>query len=505
MEPRAPTKPIPTQLEADALRLRMLRSVPGHSQADQTPEAQAAIDEPIPTQPEADAFKTLSSIDNPYSSQIEYLPLAGGTVSGSVSIGANQPNYVTIAGGAAGSPATITTAGPWADLDISPALQGRLHMALWRNYPAPSNLPELARWDYVMEGAIPSGQQPAVEYHGLNYDTADASQAQGGGMGCFVFSGGPGAGAVGGRTLFGATLTQSGDTICAPGQFYVAGARFSEASYSAGGTSGNNRGSLFGGNDSARLHSGAALWEAVIGHEINIAVETGASCHYKHGLSVIFWSTDAVAGSAGKDYGIGISASGTCAGWDVGYAFGDAYGTWPMKPAGTLIGTISGVTGPAYQAAWGVDFSQVAFSSGLIRGPGFSVDGAGHASATGLSFGSTFAASSTDFSKHINLYGGTFGINVDSNANLCIGAQAGFSTIFMVGTGPVATIGINGITSQAAMQIGGASGPTWTTGSGVPSSTQPVGSLYSRVSTWAAGATLYVSKGAGAWTAVASV
>jgi hypothetical protein len=412
-----------------------------------------------------------------------FLPLAGGTVSGSVSIGANQPNYITLAGGVAGSPATITTAGPWADLDISPALQGRLHMALWRNFPAPSNLPELARWDYVMEGAIPAGQQPSVEYHGLNYDTVDASLAQGGGMGCFVYSGGPGAGAVGGRALFGATLAQTGATVCPPGQFYVAGARFSEASYSAGGTSGNNRGSLFGGNDSARLHSGATFWEAVIGTEINIAVEAGAACHYKHGLSVIFWSTDAVAGDAGKDYGIGISASGTCAGWDVGYAFGDAYGTWPMKSTGTLIGTVAGASGgAAWQAAYGVDFAQVTFSQAAFRSTGFSVDaygdvqtralavgagvasidstGAGtftHVKATsGLDFGSQFAASSTDFSKHISLYGSTFGICVDNNANLCISAQAGFSSIFMVGAGPVATIGINGVTSQAAMQIGGA-------------------------------------------------
>jgi parallel beta-helix repeat protein len=59
--------------------------------------------------------------------------------------------------------------------------------------------------------------------------------------------------------------------------------------------------------------------------------------------------------------------------------------------------------------------------------------------------------------------------------------------------------------ANGAVRCGGATGPSWTTGSAVPSSVQPVGSLYSRVSTWSAGATLYVSKGAGAWTAVASV
>lgn len=54
------------------------------------------------------------------------------------------------------------------------------------------------------------------------------------------------------------------------------------------------------------------------------------------------------------------------------------------------------------------------------------------------------------------------------------------------------------------LQIGGGTGPTWTTGSGVPSSTQPVGSLYSRTG-GAVGATLYVSRGGGTWAAVAGV
>lgn len=47
-------------------------------------------------------------------------------------------------------------------------------------------------------------------------------------------------------------------------------------------------------------------------------------------------------------------------------------------------------------------------------------------------------------------------------------------------------------------------GPTWTQGAAAPSSTQPVGSLYSRAG-GALGATLYVSRGAGTWAAVAGV
>jgi hypothetical protein len=57
---------------------------------------------------------------------------------------------------------------------------------------------------------------------------------------------------------------------------------------------------------------------------------------------------------------------------------------------------------------------------------------------------------------------------------------------------------------QGAFAVGGVAGPTWTTGSAAPASTQPVGSLYSRVG-GAVGATLYVSRGGGTWAAVAGV
>jgi hypothetical protein len=56
----------------------------------------------------------------------------------------------------------------------------------------------------------------------------------------------------------------------------------------------------------------------------------------------------------------------------------------------------------------------------------------------------------------------------------------------------------------ANVRIGLASGPTWTSGVGAPASTQPVGSMFSRTD-GAVGTTLYVSRGAGTWNAVAGV
>lgn len=54
------------------------------------------------------------------------------------------------------------------------------------------------------------------------------------------------------------------------------------------------------------------------------------------------------------------------------------------------------------------------------------------------------------------------------------------------------------------LTVGGTSGPTWTVGTGLPAATQPRGSLFSRTD-GAVGSTLYVSRGAGTWNAVAGV
>jgi hypothetical protein len=51
---------------------------------------------------------------------------------------------------------------------------------------------------------------------------------------------------------------------------------------------------------------------------------------------------------------------------------------------------------------------------------------------------------------------------------------------------------------------GGATGPTWTAGTGAPTTTEPLGSLYSRTD-GAVGSTIYVSRGAGTWNPVAGV
>lgn len=241
-----------------------------------------------------------------------------------------------------------------------------------------------------------SGAQTGGVYYTaftVNTDTADASGATGGGaVGTYVghtLS----AGAKGGRTALFSFLTQAGATTSAPGEFLVAGGFFAESNASMGGTAGigNARGNVFGSNPSALLKTGSGLYvNAVFGTEVNFGAQTGTGVAYKGGLKVVSWVTDAVKGSI-EDYGIGLDSQsgGSIPGVDKGLTFGTVQGWWPITSTGTVIGTYAGSTGggPAMAAAYGIDFSAVAFSTAFLKSTGFDVNGAGDAKARTVAVG----------------------------------------------------------------------------------------------------------------------
>jgi hypothetical protein len=156
--------------------------------------------------------------------------------------------------------------------------------------------------------------------------------------------------------------------------------------------------------------------------------------------------------------------------------------------------------------AWNTAATAVSYwqsGTGFIFSDGMQLSGHLAIPSDGLSLAPSTAASNTDLSQHLALYAGYAGMNVTSNRlNYTVGAAG--SHVWNVNGADVVTVSLTGVISNAAVLIGGASGPSWTTGSGAPASTQPVGSLYSRVG-GAVGATLYVSRGAGTWAAVAGV
>jgi hypothetical protein len=429
-----------------------------------------------------------------------FLPLTGGTVTGNVNLWPTGNGQVNIG--------------------LNHVYTGAGSASLWTN---------VTQQGSITDNGTPYSVLTVVQ------DSVDATGAQGGGLSLIRNAINLEAGARGGRTAFGIDFRQNGATnINAIGQYYVALSAYATASYSAGGTSGAPLGILFGAVDSALLRTGATFWDGVCGYELDVGAQSGASVAYKQGMKVVLWNTDAVAGSQGADFCYSMNAmSGfTGPGWNVGYCFGSPDGVWPINPtSGTLIGTVpTALGGVAYAAMHGVDFSAVTFSQDAFKSNNFRVDGAGNIASGqlfatggtlsgGLHFGATVAPGGpTDLSRHIELYGGGYaGFSITSNQMNYVISAAGGAHVFYVGGATPGYVGSDGINNMAIghtyvaagsftqVTVGSTTGPTWTTGSGVPSSTQPVGSLYSRVSTWAAGATLYVSKGAGAWTAVASV
>jgi hypothetical protein len=109
-----------------------------------------------------------------------------------------------------------------------------------------------------------------------------------------------------------------------------------------------------------------------------------------------------------------------------------------------------------------VDFSNVTFSSYAWYSRGFIIHQSG-----GIDFGAELAASATDLSRHINLYGGTLGLTINPSSNLAL--VFGPASVVFQGTssspGYVNASGLNMPVGQSAASAGsfttlGASGVT---------------------------------------------
>lgn len=505
-----------------------------------------------------------------------FLPLSGGTVTGSVTIGSAQPNALAFSGGS--GQATIAGTGTNGGINLWPTGNGQVNLGMNHNYTGTAQSGVYI--NYTGLGTITDNSTP---YNILTVvtESINAAGAQGGGLSNIRNAINLQAGAVGGRTAFGIDFHQVGATNSnGVGQYYVALSAYATASYSAGGTSGTPMGILFGAVDSARLDTGATFWDGVCGYELDVGAQTGTSVAYKQGMKIVLWGSDAVAGTQGADFCFSMNAMTGFVGpgWDVGYCFGSPDGVWAIKTTGTLIGTVpTAQGGRAYTAQHGVDFSAVTFSQDAFKSNGFRVDGygdivsnqiqvgggagpawiaatgapastqpigslysrtdgvlgttfyvslgggswtsylpaAGGTLTGGLHFGSVTVGSTTDLSRHVDLYGGVAGLSVTSGPTINYNAGVG-GHVFFVNAANVGYIGTDGINNMAVgnsylapgsftqVKIGTTAGPTWTTGAAAPAATAPIGSLYSRTG-GAVGATLYVSRGGGTWAAVAGV
>ena len=265
---------------------------------------------------------------------------------------------------------------------------------------------------------------------------------------------------------------------------------YAHASGNVGGTSGsaNQWGQLWGAVSSATLESGAMFWNYCVAHEFDFGVSTGASANYVQGIKIVLAHHNQAV--VATDYMLGMAKFAlTDVGIGNGIAFGSPDGYWPIDSTGTLIGTLASnlPTPPPRQAAHGIDFSLVTFGTDAFLSTGFSVNPTGRVTAADIMN-----------SAGIFYVGGSVGYYV---------GRASADAIWRFVEGGIENFRVapDGSTSaRSGTQIGGTSGPTWTTGAAAPAATAPIGSLYSRTG-GAVGATLYVSRGAGTWAAVAGV
>ena len=188
-----------------------------------------------------------------------------------------------------------------------------------------------------------------------------------------------GANVTGHRTSLAGVCVVSSTTGNLTNWFYTGGETRAIAQANDNGTALAPNGTIVGGFDSASLYSAATYWKGLIGREIDVECRAGAAPLWKTGLQIIQRESDVESGTqADEAFVISNQAGGTAPGWNIGITFGTPHGEWAIKSTGTMIGTQStALGGPAYQAAYGVDFNAVTFGTAAFRSNGFLVSPTG--------------------------------------------------------------------------------------------------------------------------------
>ncbi len=302
-----------------------------------------------------------------------------------------------------------------------------------------------------LTGTITSGVASAFAWQ-IAADTASASGATGGNLyymnGLNTFGG---TGMTGGR--IGLNVSHSfggGNSSNSSGsQYFHTGIQSQTvAAYRDGGIPNDHAGQLFGMFTSSELRPGGKYWNEVKGMEINVSIDRYASASRKLGLTITTATTDAEEGITEEAY-IGIGGKKANAtnsiGLRTGVLFGGSAGYWGIPASGALIEatptTVSGGSPPAMTAAYGIDWSLVAFGGGFLRAANFAVDGSGNVGTNAVASGLTLqtlsgiTAKSAGVASYTVLDGGIF----TAIPTFTVAASPGGGT---TATGTVATMGL---------------------------------------------------------------
>ena len=147
-------------------------------------------------------------------------------------------------------------------------------------------------------------------------------------------------------------------------------------------------GALWGSDDDTNLSGNAKNWDSLVGHEIGVALYSGASAADRFGLAI--YSGGDAQGTL-DDAGIVLASNRTRTPMRYGIEFGGTRKNFPTSDTGTMIGATARTQGPTMQpeARYGVDFRAVKFGSGgaAFASNGFAVDPAGNVKGASLTTG----------------------------------------------------------------------------------------------------------------------
>ena len=302
----------------------------------------------------------------------------------------------------------------------------------------------------TLSGTVTGGNTVLYSLQQGSLAVPETLNIPGGGISCLnLRSWTGGAGASGNRVLLNMAQNVSGAIT---GATYISGLwSYSTVSASNGGTSGAAKGQQIGGVISANLASGAMFYAECAGLEVDAGISAGASANYKNILKLVLGLDDVAATLANNGLTIAQAAGGSSPGLDHLITFGSATGIWAANTtSGVLIGAVpTSLGGNAYQAAYGIKLDNVTFTTAFLQSTGFTVDGAGNVTAAGfvggIHLGSVLAASASDFSKHLDLYGGVAGINMTTALATNYVARSGGSHQFYSGATQIAFVSPTGL------------------------------------------------------------
>ena len=323
------------------------------------------------------------------------------------------------------------------------------------------------------------------------------------------------AGAAGGRNALAVVSSLQAPTTGDPARFNNVVSIYGTTNQNHGGTSGAAALNLVGLASEIWLSAGATYLNIVEAIEAGVGIEAGASAGWVNGIKLSPQKNGVSPIYSFVAYGIGgIPPPGEP--FHIGFDFctvESGPGNYGIKSNGTLMASSQAGT-----VQHGINLTNVTFTGNAFASNGYTVSGAGRLTAKGAQITNGLELSNPsgslvmdnavpiwwfDAAGHIvTLTLGSdnnmqfYGTDASGGQRLIWNMVQENSTSPMIFSVPV--------TASPSLGVGGAAGPTWTTGSAAPSSTQPVGSLYSRVG-GAVGATLYVSRGGGTWAAVAGV